>query len=139
MVTEPASPRISVGSTHVSARVVIFGRYSGSLTLEGDSLLLGVDLLSLGLVDGDLSLLVPSDVSGRLNDTSGFKGTDSDRRKQRCEQEVVSGRHYDDVVLVRTKVLEERGSSPAGSEDDKCWLGWVVVELISGVDLLLGD
>lgn len=47
-------------------------------TLESDCLLGGVDLLCFGLVNSDLSLLVPSDVSSGLNDTSGFEGSDSD-------------------------------------------------------------
>jgi hypothetical protein len=49
-------------------------------TLESNRLLGGVDFLCFGLVDGDLSLLVPSDISSGLNDTSGFEGSDSDRR-----------------------------------------------------------
>lgn len=48
--------------------------------MESNSLLGGVNLLGFGFVDGDLSLLVPSDVSSGLNDTSGFEGSDSDRR-----------------------------------------------------------
>ena len=49
-------------------------------TLESDSLLGGVNFLCFGFVDGYLSLLVPSNVTSGLNDTSGFEGSDSDRR-----------------------------------------------------------
>ena len=67
---------MSVGSVSQRLCTLIEDRH----TLESNSLLGGVDFLGFGFVDGDLSLLVPSDVSSGLNDTSGFEGSDSDRR-----------------------------------------------------------
>ena len=82
---------MSVGSTWSAITNQKFLTNRDRLALEGDGLLLGIDLLGLSLIDGNLPLLVSGDVSGGLNDTPWFEGTDSDGRKQRSEQEVVSG------------------------------------------------
>lgn len=118
----------------LSARV----QFSAMLTLESDSLLDRVNLLSLGLVHLNLSLLVSSDVSGGLDDTSRLERSDGDRGQERREEEVVSRGDDDDVELFRVEVLEERGSSPSGTKDHKGGLGRVAVELLSRVDVLLG-
>lgn len=109
------------------------------LTLEGNGLLDRVDLLCLGLVHLNLSLLVSGDVSSWLDDRPGLERTDSDGRKEGREEEVVSGGDDDNVELLRVEVLEEGGCSPSRTEDNESWLGWVSVELFSRVNILLGD
>lgn len=106
---------------------------------ESDGLLCGVDISSLGFVDGTLSLLVSGDVSGRLDNGSSFQGTDGDGRQQGREQEVVSGRDDDDVVVLVVQALQERGSTPTVTQDDNGLLLRVLVELLSGVQILLAD
>lgn len=67
----------NIGGVYTSATVsLVVDRH----TLECDGLLGRVYFLSLRFVHGDLSLLVPCDVSGGLNDTSGLEGSDSDGR-----------------------------------------------------------
>jgi hypothetical protein len=56
---------------------------------------------------------VSSDVSSRLDDTSGLERTDRDGRKERGKEEVVAGRNDDDIELLGIEVLEERGGSPS--------------------------
>jgi hypothetical protein len=86
MVTDPAAPRISVGSEDQQSLFTGVNRH----TLKSDGLLGGVDFLSLSFVDGDLSLLVSGDVSSGLDDTSWLESSNSDRREKRGEQKVVS-------------------------------------------------
>lgn len=113
--------------------------YIGQLTLESDSLLDRVNGLRLSLVDGNLSLLVSGNVSGGLDDRPGLEGTDSDRRQKRGEEEVVSGGNYNNVEFLSIKVFQERRRTPSGTEDNKGRLARIIVELVSWVNIFLGD
>ena len=108
------------------------------LTLEGNSLLDRIDLLSLGFVDGDLSLFVSGNVSCRLDNRPGLESADGDGRQKRGEEEVVSGGHDNDVKLFSVEVLQERSGTPSGTKHDQGGLGRIIVELLSWVDILLG-
>lgn len=127
--------------SEMSAMHVSFWRRSETwidddkLTLESDSLLHGVNLLGLSLINRDLALLVPGNVPSGLDDTSGLKSTDSHRGQKRSEKEVVSGRDDDDVEFVGVEALEEGGGTPTGTKDNKGRLRGVAVELLSGVTL----
>jgi hypothetical protein len=44
-----------------------------------------------------------------LNSTSGT------RRQERCEEEVVSRRYHDNIVVFRVELFEERYSPPTGA------------------------
>lgn len=61
----------------------------------------------------DLALLVTSDETCRLDDGTGFEGSDSNRGEERSEEEVVPWGDDNDVELVSVEVLEERSSSPS--------------------------
>lgn len=109
------------------------------LTLDSDGLADRIDISRLGLVNRDLPLLVPSDEPGRLDDTPGLQGSYSDGRQQGREQEVVSGRDDDDVVFLVIEVFEERGGSPSVTEYDDGLLLGILIQLSSGVEILLSD
>lgn len=107
--------------------------------MESHSLLRRVNLLSFCFVHGDLSLLVPGDVPGGLNDTPWFECPDRDRGEKRGKEEVVSGGDDNDVVFVGVEILEEGRGTPTGSQDNQRGLGRIVVKLVSGVVFLLSD
>lgn len=65
------------------------GRGGRGRTDELDGLVNRVDLLSLSLDNVDLSLLVSSDESSRLDDGSSLEGSNGDGGKQRSVEEVV--------------------------------------------------
>lgn len=93
MVTEPASPRMSERSANQPCAC----RVLQQRTSEGDGLVDGVNVLSLCLVDLDLPRLVTGDETGRLDDRAGLEGTNGHGRKERGEEEVVTGGD-DDLV-----------------------------------------
>lgn len=136
--------RLVLGTDTVDQVVVVDGDFLVLLVRlgripESDRLLRRVDIGRLSLVDGALSLLVSGDISRRLDDGSSFQGTDSDGRQQGREQEVVSGRDDDDVVILVVQALQKRGGTPTVTQDDDGLLLGVLVELLSGVEILLTD
>jgi hypothetical protein len=109
------------------------------LTLDSDGLADRIDISRLSLVNRNLPLLVPSDEPGGLDNTPGLQGSYSDGRQQGREQEVVSGRDDDDVVFLVIEVFEERGGSPSVTEYDDGLLLGVLIQLSSGIEILLSD
>jgi hypothetical protein len=82
---------------------------------------------------------VPRDKPSRLDDTPRFQSPYGDRRQEGREQEIVSRGDDDDVIFLVVELFKERGSTPSVAEDDDGLLLGVLVELSTGVEVLLGD
>ena len=82
---------------------------------------------------------MPGDEPSGLDDRSSLQRSYGDRGQERREQEVVSRRDDDDVVFLVVELLQERSGSPSVTEDDDGLLLGVLVELGTGVEVLLGD
>ena len=82
---------------------------------------------------------MPRNKPSRLDDTPRFQSPYGNRRQEGREQEVVSGGDDDDVVFLVVELFEEGSGTPSVSEDDDGLLLRVLVELGTGVEVLLGD
>jgi hypothetical protein len=74
-----------------------------------------VNLGSICLVELDGSLLVADNVAERLHDAAMLDRARGTTGQQRCEQEEVSRRDHNDIVVFGVELLQKSNTPPTGS------------------------